>query len=192
MIKISKAKKSRVCQGDIYRNIEYIEYISEKNGIIEVSKIVFPYVVILTQDCDLAQDYLFRWSRTSQKSQDKWLISVLVAPLYNAEHVFQGEHMSELDMKMSAINKGKSPGKALMRNKDPRFHFLEFPEESSLVPSIIDFKHYFSVNVGYLKNLKKTNFVCSVSPLYREDISQRFSSFLARIGLPAAPVEEKA
>jgi hypothetical protein len=55
-----------------------IEHVLEKDGVIEVSKVVFPLVVVLTQDCDLAQDFTFRRAST----QDKWLLSVLVAPLY--------------------------------------------------------------------------------------------------------------
>jgi hypothetical protein len=183
MIKIRKGP-NRICQGDIFRDTEYIEYAIERSGVIEVSKILFPLVIVLSQDCDLEQDYRFRWSRQNTENQDKWLLSVLVAPLYNAEHIYQGEHLSELDMRMQQINRKRSPGKNLRNNQHPRFHYLEFPDEVSIVPSVIDFKHYFSVNVKYLHRIKKSNFVCSISSLYREDVSQRFSSFLARIGLP--------
>ena len=185
MIKVRKQRGSRICQGDIFRDIEFIEYVAEKSGIIEVSKIVFPIVIVLTQDCDLEQDYKFRWSREGKtKTQDKWLLSVLVAPLYNAEHVFQGQHLSDLGLTMEPISKSRSPGKFLQTNQLPRYHYLEFPDDIPLVPSIVDFKHYYSVNVKYLKKIKTSNFICSVSNLYREDISHRFASFLARIGLP--------
>jgi hypothetical protein len=185
MIKIKKQRRSRICQGDIFRDIEFIEYVTEKSGIIEVSKIVFPLVVVLTQDCDLEQDYKLRWSRVDKKkTQDKWLLSVLVAPLYNEEHVYQGKHLSELDLTMEPISRSKSPGKYLRTNQLPRYHYLEFSDDIPLVSSIIDFKHYFSVNVKYLKKIKTSNFICSVSNLYREDMSHRFASFLARIGLP--------
>ena len=193
MLKVITGKKSRICQGDIFRDIEFIEYISEKAGIIEVSKITFPLVIVLTQDCDLQQDYLYRWSRNPIKripnkkiTQDKWLISVLVAPLYNAEHVFLGDHLSDLHLQMEPINKDKTPGTYLKNNKNPRYHYLEFRPEIPIVTSVIDFKHYFSVNVKYLKRKKASSYICSVSSLYREDISQRFASFLARIGLPNA------
>lgn len=185
-MKVRRQLTARICQGDIFRDVEYIEYASEKAGVIEVSKIVFPLIIVLTQDCDLEQDYKFRWSdkRKTVKTQDKWLISVLVAPIYNAEHLFLGEHLLDLNMRMEPINRKRSPGTMLMNNERPRYHYLDFPKSIPLVPSIIDFKHYFSVNVQYLKSIKKTNFVCTISDLYREDISQRFASFLARIGLP--------
>jgi hypothetical protein len=112
------------------------------------------------------------------------LFSVLVAPLYNVEHVYKGEHLSDLSMQMQTINRNKTPGKSLRLNETARYHYLEFPEELQIVPSVIDFKHYFSVNVSYLKKVKTKRFVCKVAELYREDIAQRFASFLSRIGLP--------
>ncbi len=115
---------------------------------------------------------------------DKKILSVIVAPLYNAEHLYNGEHLSELEMEMAKINRRKSPGNNLRQNQTPRYHFIEFPENIPIVPSVIDFKHYFTVNVEYLKRHKKKNYVCQIDVLYREDISQRFSSFLSRIGLP--------
>lgn len=184
MVRVKRQKNSRVAQGDILRNVEHIEYISVNSGNIEISKIEFPLVVVLTQDCDLAQDYKFRWSRANTKNQDKLLLSVLVAPLYNVEHVYRGEQLQDIGLKMSEISKNKTPGSYLRNNETPRFHYLDFPDDVPIVASVIDFKHYFSVNVEYLKQHKKENFVCQLSELFREDVSQRFSSFLSRIGLP--------
>ncbi len=87
-------------------------------------------------------------------------------------------------MTMAEITKNKTPGKTLRKNQTPRYHYLEFPSNVPIVSSVIDFKHYFTVNVEYLKKHKKKNFICQVGPLYREDISQRFASYLSRIGLP--------
>jgi len=182
MIRVRTEPNVRVCQGDVLCDVEYIERVLEYEGILEVSKINFPFVVVLTQDCDLAQDHTFRIQ--SKQTQDKWLISVLVAPLYNAEHVFSGEHLSDIGIKSQPINKKKTNGHLLLQNQKPRYHFLEFPDDIPIVPSVIDFKHYFSVPVLYLRELKKNNFVCTVSELYREDISHRFAAFLSRIGLP--------
>ncbi|MFC1548035.1 hypothetical protein ACFL5M_05870 [Candidatus Neomarinimicrobiota bacterium] len=182
MIKVTPTPDERVCQGDILRDVEYFERATEQEGIIEVAKIRFPLVIVLTQDCDLQQDYKFRVE--DKATQDKWLISVLVAPLYNAEHVYGGEHLSKIGISSESINRSSTDGRLLKQNQKPRYHFLEFPQEMPLVPSVIDFKHYFSVPVVYLRELKKTNFLCKVSELYREDISQRFAAFLSRIGLP--------
>lgn len=164
--------------------MECIEYAIVKSGNIEVSKITFPLVIVLTQDCDLQQDHTFRNPKMPKLTQDKWLLSVLVAPLYNVEHLYTGEHLAELNMKMTTIDRKSTQGKNLVQNETPRYHYLAFPNETPIPPSVIDFKHYFAVNVLYLKKLKRKNFVCQVSDLYREDISQRFAAFLSRIGLP--------
>ena len=177
-------KKARIAQGDIYKNVEFIEYAIEKDGVIEISKIIFPFTIVLTQDCDLNQDYASRWSKNKPSTHDKKIISVIVVPLYNIEHVYNGEHLSELKMGMAKIRKGRTPGKTLRQNQTPRYHYIDFPADVPIVASVLDFKHYFTVNVEYLKQHKKENFICQVGPIYREDISQRFSSYLSRIGLP--------
>jgi len=186
MIRVDDQTSERIRQGDIYKHIEYIEYAVEAEGIVEISIIDFPLVIVLSQDCDLQQDYKFRYEEPKPQTQDKYLLSVLVAPLYNVEHFYNGEHLSELGLTMETFERKerKTANRNLKSNEIPRYHYLDFPDNIPIVPSVIDFKHYFSANVLYLKKLKPTNFVCKVSELYREDISLRFANFLSRIGLP--------
>jgi len=185
-IKVDSVNVERVSQGDLIEDVEFIEYAIEKNGNIEVSKINFPLIIVLTQDCDLNQDHIFRKSNPPKLTQDKQLMSVLVAPIYNVEHFYDGTHPSEIGLNMEPFEKRpkKIKNKLFIDNEIPRYHHLRFPDDVSLVESVIDFKHYFSVNVLYIEKLKKTKFVGKVSELYREDISHRFSAFLSRIGLP--------
>jgi hypothetical protein len=178
---VQKRRLPRISQGDIFRDVECIEYAVEKRGIVEVSKIIFPLVVVLTQDCDLEQDFNGRGG----DKQGNRLLSVLVVPLYNAEHVFTGEHLSELDIKGTNINRKKTEGKTLMQNERPRYHYMDFPVDIPAVASIADFKHYFSVQTTYLESIRKKHFVCRLTDLFREDLSQRFAAYLGRIGLPS-------
>lgn len=182
MIKVDIEKESRICQGDIYRDVDYYESVSYEKGVINIQKIIFPLVIVLAQDCDLAQNDQSRINPNS--NQDKCLLSVLVAPLYNVEHVYNVEHLSGLGYTMQKIPRNKTPGQYLCNNERPRYHYLEFPSDIQIVPSVIDFKHYFSVNVDYLIHKKKNDFVCKIAELYRESISHRFAFFLSRIGLP--------
>jgi len=142
----------------------------------------FPRAIVLTQECDLLHDYTTR-TQLDSHSEDKLLLSVLVAPVYNAGHVFRGEHMSELgfDWRMQAINEKRTEGKYIKTNRNPRYQYLEFPEEIPIPAAIIDFKHYFSVRIEHLLSRE---WICGVAELYRESITQRFASFLSRIGLP--------
>lgn len=199
MIEIDTTKEGvRISQGDIYKDIEYLEYAIEKEGYLEISKIVFPLVIVLTQDCDLEQDARIRDAfekvqqkgnkdSPTEKTQDKFLLSVLVAPLYNAEHFFMGEHLDKLEMTMNSIKKTSTEARFIQNNTRPRYHYLKFPDDVPIVDSVIDFKHYFSVNVSYLRNIKDTHFVRKVSSLYREQVCQRFANYLSRIGLPNQP-----
>lgn len=181
--RVDRKQRGRVSQGQIYRDVEFIEYAITKRGNLEVSKIVFPLVIVLTQDCDLEQDSRIRRKNTEKKAEDKLILSVLVAPLYNAAHFYLGEHLSDLDYTMQTIKRGGTDGTNLQNNKNPRYHYLAFPQDIPITESVIDFKHYFSVNVRYLIK-KRGDLVTRISPLYREDISQRFAAFLSRIGLP--------
>ena len=157
----------------------------ERSGIIEVSKVVFPLAAVMTQDCDLEQDAKYKAKgQTPPADDDKRLLSVLMVPLYNAEHVFQGEHLTDLSMTMTKSTRRRTPGTSLMQNERPRYHYLEFPDEIPIVPQIADFKHYFSSHLSYLESLRRKQFVCRISDLFREDLSQRFAAYLARIGLP--------
>jgi len=175
--------EDRVCQGDIFRDIEYFDSFSIDAGIVEIARISFPHIVVLTQDCDLAQDLTFRHG--DSRNQDKVLLSILVAPIYNLEFFLNGEHLSELDLSMRDFRHGsKTAINDIKNNSNPRYHFFDFGRESQLPPSIVDFKHYFAVNIKYLEDQRRNNRLFRIKELYREDISQRFSSFLSRIGLP--------
>ncbi len=182
MIEVVRRRTKRISQGDIFKNIEFIEYVEYKKGQFESSIITFPYVIILTQDCDLSQDFLYRTE--VGKNQDKLLLSVIAAPLYNVEQVYLGQHLEELKLQMTPINKNKTAGSDLRNNLKPRYHYLEFPPKINLTNLVIDFKHYFTLNINYLLKVRKLNWICRAKELYREDISQRFASFLSRIGLP--------
>lgn len=189
MTEIRVHQSTRVVQGDVIRNVEYLEYAVEREGVLELSRIVFPLAIVLTQDCDLEQDHRFR--EDESKNHDKLLFSVLVAPIYNVQHIYAGDHLSQLSLIMAQVPRKGSAGTFLKNNERPRYHYLEFPAETLIVPSVIDFKHYFSANLLYLIQLKKTSYVCTVAELFREDITQRFSNFLSRIGLPEPAVKSE-
>ena len=183
-MKANKERLGRLSQGDILRDVEHVEYVHEKEGVVEVARIVFPFAVVLTQDCDLAQDPRFQDGARGEGAapDDKWLLSVLLAPMYNASHVFAGDHLSDLKMTMQRIP--SDPKRKLKRNETPRYHYLEFSDETPIPPVVIDFKHYFSANAEYLRELSGSKLLCRIPFLFREDLSQRFASYLSRIALP--------
>lgn len=182
--KTNKSECGRVRQGDVFPNVPYYESYREIDGEFELTMFEFPYVVVLTQDCDLEQnkDERDRCQNVQDNSkQDKHLISVIVAPLYNAEHIFSGTHLSEIGISSQQFS--SKPKGLVQTNQNARYHYIEF-ENSVLVPnSVVDFKHYFSVSLKWLEGGLNRR-LCGLEPLYREHLSQRYSNYLSRIGLP--------
>ena len=190
----NEKNNNRLSQGDIYKNITYIEKINSIDDYLEIQQIVFPNVVVLTQDCDIQQHL-----SDVNKTKSSQLFSVLVAPLYNIAHFVHGEHLSNFKIEgesfISSKNKGKellntgiyvnSKGITLVNNEIPRYHVLDFSKENTELPiSVVDFKHYFSISADFLEKEKNEDFICTLNPLYRELLTQRFSNYLSRIGLP--------
>lgn len=174
----------QVHQGDIFKSVKYYDNFIECSGQFELSLLKFPYSIILTQECDLSNNLNERGGidfNTKPFKHDKFLVSLLCAPLYNAEHLFAGNHLSFLDI--TSESKNSDQRKYIKSNREPRYHYLEFDDGIQLVPMVIDFKHYFTVSLNTLET-DLCQRICSLKPIFRESVTQRFSNFLSRIGLP--------
>lgn len=183
MHKFRRDQNNRINQGDIFNHITHIESWEEFGNELRISRICYPYVVVLSQDCDLREDALVR----SNTINDKALVSVLAAPLYNFDQFLDGEHLQGLGIAKApsfSKNPNKSDHKNLVNNNNPRYHFLEQNSEAGLPALVIDFKHYFSIGVEYLQRIRDKHFEYPLDYLYRERLSQRFTNYLSRIGLP--------
>jgi len=176
---------ARVCQGDLIRYVDHLESADLVGECCDVASVRYPLVVVLTQDCDLRWDYEVRRGNGAT-TQDRRLLSVLVAPAYNAEHVFTGDHLIELGIRARPFptKVNATERRILRQNQNPRYHYLEFADQVDVSPSIVDFKHYFSVDAAYLEERKVAGFATALPLFHREDVSQRFAAFLARIALP--------
>lgn len=184
-----RAWQGRPEQGCIYRDVSYLERFTQQGGQVSVSQVLFPYVYVLTQDCDLEWDHE---SRAAKKDiHDKYLVSVMVAPIYNGEHLRYGTHLDQLGLtpdtpddgpKMKMTDLGNRAWNLVQTNQNERYHTMAFPDGIP-VPErgVIDFKHYFTVPVFALSTQKP---ICVVSELDRAHVSHRFASYLARVGLP--------
>lgn len=180
----AKAKiqdNNRICQCDIFRDIEIVEKIEEVNEGVLITYIRFPLVICLNQDCDLNSDS--RDKQNDNSNSNCRLLHLLVAPLFNFDSFVQGSHWGDIFQTSVQIKPQKTEGKKIINNENPRYHYLHFDEAVDLPDTIIDFKHIYTISTNYLySNLEKR--VCAVSELYREKISQRYAYYLSRIGLP--------
>lgn len=186
MVAVIEKNDAQLRQGDIISDVQYLENVDMHGDEVTLNRIVFPLVIVLTQDCDLNSDY--RAHTKENSNEDKYLLSVLVAPLYNYGQVIEGSHLADIQWKMTPIpvnsKHGTTAAENLKKNLTQRYHYIAFPPPMQIVPQVIDFKHYFSVNTQKLQCHKEKSFVCSIAPIYRESLSQRFSYFLSRIGIP--------
>ena len=85
----------RVNQGDILRDVSLVEmrYSKKITDNYNVEKKTFPYVVVLSQDCDLSEDFNNR--KEISGKHDKFMESILVCPAYPAETFREGKHLEE-------------------------------------------------------------------------------------------------
>ncbi|HEX2896844.1 MAG TPA: hypothetical protein VHP63_02200 [candidate division Zixibacteria bacterium] len=183
MKQLTKSPDTRIRQGDIFSDVEYFVDINDDGVEARIRTIKFPLSVVLTQDCDLLWDNLRRVEKKGL-TDNAILISILLAPLYNFEYFKSGVHLEKLNL-TADNNWRKTRLEDLIKNKNPRYHYLDTSDEDvSIVSSVVDFKHYFSVRQDYLEANYKNAFRGSLNQLFREDLSQRFTSFLSRIALP--------
>jgi hypothetical protein len=171
-------ERERLCQGDIFRDIEYIFDIKETGDSIEFDTRKLPYIIVLTQDCDLESDH--RNHTLTPDNQDKFLQSILVSPAYLAEQLKEGTHLNDLGLKMQKL--GSSLWKPVKSNQNARYHFLPANTDFQIPDLVVDFKHYYTIPKERL--VTDANYIGTLNELFRENLSHRFSHYLSRIGLP--------
>ena len=177
---------ARFYQGDVCKNV----MVFEGWGNSPKQKTVYPYAALLTQECDLEQDWRAyikiqesnSENQDERKSEDKILRHLIFAPCYVLAQFKEGTHVA--NRKMHKWNSGDI--KSMRSNdKNIRFHYLPQDNEVQLPEFIIDFKHYFTVERDSIYSVAKSEvYICSLKPLFREDLSHRFAFYLSRIGLP--------
>ena len=144
-----------------------------------------PYAILITQDCDLDQDFRVRKTSDVSVTEDgRTGIDKLLPNLLFVEVVTSNDLIKDLDKRMKD---------RIKINNDARYHFLQKiePHDDLLgegLPELgMDFKRIFSIptdevyrriEIGECKRRS-----VPISP-YLEHLSQRFSAFIGRVGLP--------
>lgn len=188
----------RICQGDILRDFEYPAWNLPKGTEGELNELSIPYLVVISQDCDLESDRrnhddLFRdlgdgcappeTEKTEKENHDKFLHSILVCPAYLAKSVKKGNHLKGFGLTMQKID-SNTQWNCIKNNQNPRYHFLRKDIELQVPELVIDFKHYYTVPRDILYEAIENHYLATVNELFREFLSQRFAFYLSRIGLP--------
>ena len=151
----------------------------------------FNYVIIMTQDCDLEQDYGNRQELLSGSKQHGGLIpSILFCPAYPSQSLREGLHLKGLKYETQRV--ASDLWKHLKQNKSPRYHFLaEYHKKDkgaviNVAELVVDFKYFFTAPTEYFTNAycNDEHYLGSLTCPYREHLLYRFASYLGRIGLP--------
>lgn len=137
------------------------------------------FAVVLSQDCDLEQD--FEQRKLGNDQSDRILPQTLLCSLFSREELPPvGGHNSAL---WKLIKKNTSPRYHYLREGSPAIEGLvhEFPQLTA------DFKFYVTVPTDVLYSQATQGQVQRLANLespYAEHLSTRFAYYLARIALP--------
>jgi hypothetical protein len=144
-------------------------------GELQVHRVTHGLVIVLSQDCDLEQDY----SRRSNSETDDLLPSVVFCAVEDAV-TFRGT---------TSLN--SKEWKRVERNNEPRYHFLRaLPAEDDtkgegLGTLAVDFKQYFALRTDEAYYWLETAIRrCRLESPYLEHLAARFSAYFSRIALP--------
>jgi hypothetical protein len=167
----------------------------EKRLVMET--ITLPYLIVLSQDCDLESDFNkrevmkkdFLNDKSKKQCYNKFLDSILICPAFPAEDLREGLHLKGMERIVERIN--SKEWDKVKKNDNYRYHYLDEEtikkdrKKEVIIPQLaVDFKKYYTIPRNYLYFYKKTNYKASLNELIREDISNRFAYFQSRIGLP--------
>ena len=144
----------------------------------ELETISHPYCIVVSQDCDLDQDFRNRQNGGTAISA---LPNVLLC-----------EVSSSAELK-GAVPAGRDIWKRIIQNKDERYQYLRAVPAAQDAAGLglpdlgIDFRRYFTVPSDELYEqftLGAQRRARLVSP-YKEHFMTRFGHFVARVGLPS-------
>lgn len=188
----SKAFKSQltdqICQGDIFQNVRYNYIDSEDDEGVNVIEFEFPMAIIISQACDVIvmEDVV----NNKSGKPAKFMPSILMCPIYDKSASKSGDHIKEA-FSLLSLNIVEEPiyFKDDLKTADKDWHYrfhsltIETGAEKVLENAIVDFKHYFTVPISYLISHKKDRLL-HLDDLFAEQITLKFSTYLARVAIP--------
>jgi len=173
-----RLRQGEILSGIVEYRVRPAESGDSKRPDVEVEAVTHPFVIVLSQDCDLEWDYR---TRRDPMLQSKEIPNVLFCEVIEAEKL-RGRPDIQSDI-----------WRRIKRNSDERYAFLEnVPAEQDLrgqgIPDLgIDFKRYFAIptpEVYVQIERALANKRARLLPPYVEHFCSRFFAFQARVALP--------
>jgi len=158
-----------------------------RTGEPRIRSVTYDHAIVVTQDCDLEQDFRVRFP--DEKPSDKLLPNILFCPVATAVEL-RGTTGITSDI-----------WRRISQNKDERYHFLQAVEagsdaQQSGLPELgIDFKRVFTLPTDelYLRiELGEAKRRSVLQSPYLEHLSERLAHFNSRVALPEDHFSEPA
>jgi hypothetical protein len=166
-------------QGEIISDFmqPHVDIEKLRAGTVELVPVTHLYVIVLSQDCDLGQDF----SRRTFGQVENLLDSVLFCAATAADD----------DFRYGILGVNSTEWKKLRENREPRFHFLRSVVQgddlaaTGLPELVVDFKRYFALPTPEAYYwLESSIRRCRLESPYLEHLSNRFGAYISRVGLP--------
>lgn len=139
-----EAPSERFRQGDVLRDVEIVTWAEEVDGELVINSERLDYCVVLTQECDLEQDFTNRHDVVRyEKNHDKILPSLLLCPAFPASQLREGIHLQDQTVIMQKIN--SNDWKRVTQNNNYRYHYLPENQNRQVPELVLDFKRYITV-----------------------------------------------
>jgi hypothetical protein len=161
----------------------------EDDSEVETRQVEHPLAVVLSQDCDLEQDFDFRFpaegeppSRENSDGSPRTISHVIFCDAYPE---------SELKRRLPE-GLGSKDFRKIGQNQNERYHALnEAPidgdESRRIEPLFFDFRRFFAIPSADIYDQLSDGSAGRVACLpayYLHDLSQRFFSYQARVAIP--------
>lgn len=171
----------RICQGDILKDFKFNTIKSDDSEVVEY---YFPFIIILSQDCDLQYGLLVSSDLSHGPiTSTQYLHNIIFVPAFPVDAVKSGEHLLSL-FNIIQDKLDSKQFKLIKKNRNERYHYLINDLDLQIPELLIDFKAYYTLSQEYFSAKHKPSYVATINELFRERLSQRFSNYINRIGVP--------
>jgi hypothetical protein len=182
-------------QAEVLKDVVEPRVLSSAEGSVQFVQMPHPLSVVMSQDCDLEQDYNLRFplGETPRTPEDvdreaNALQTVILCDAYETENMEE-----YFPAKLS-----KAERRLVAGNRNERYHCLgeaTCPGGEVMAPVMLDLRTPYAVPAAILyEQLADTDAGATrlgvVPVIYSHDLMQRFFSYQARVALPPLPPTE--
>lgn len=182
----SLAPNTQLRQGEIITGLIQYQLVLDSVGQPEltIDEKIHPYAIILSQDCDLEQDFRIRNSDPATQRETDKVSNVLFCEVVTAENMRGVANVTGITTEI---------WKLIRQNKNDRYHFLEQVAAAqdatgAGLPELgLNFKRYFTIPTAEVYRQLEINIAqrrCRLISPYLEHLSDRYGNYLTRIALP--------